>query len=831
MRYTQRFSHERRGGPLHPLQRYLPIVVCAIAASLLFPLSGVAQSQGPSIFGVEQRDLDADESPDLTIIHCAFATTYDIVYVFDSAGDMQTASAWNAATDFVNDVWIFDPGNDGTAQLIIRFAEEDGVLTALIYDDQNGDGQVAFELVGDAVRITESDRWSVKVVSEGAWSLPDGHPAQNLRFFFDGNQQIVAGVVDPEHDGVPDYEFWNTLARAASPPTALQPGQWVNRGTIRPAVPADTLFWPLLIAGEPPQVQNKFSITPFIAIDWERATVHSTSIGKDSSGYPIEAGYFILPQAPLALNELNYVNFENPLAFYDLAADQDGWPELSIRMEYFGPSDHDLDVGLSQLALDDIRYSWNQDNSPDLVWDYKVGLAGNHVVDSIVQFEDFGITTIPYEQLPTWVTERDWVWGTLVAHEGGGYPSSEGIYEWSATNAFQADAGDTSTVVPDSQRAIRRYLLGSSTEPVDQLYSEIRAGTRGEFGYLDDQPYLYFSPIDARLHLRHAVKGVWNLGDGREIRHADRDGDAYFDEWRYYDQGVLKHQLNLAPGLLLSTDFANRSLLLKQVDVPPQVFETLPPRDHLEWQALEAQLQSHAPTLAPQDFAGMLAQFQGPATQIKGARLKDFRPTHDGFRFVLDLATKPRLLGTPLLALEEVEPGDYLVTHDGEAFTVAPLAPADLSLTITAPEPALIDDNTALPLLITAENAGLADTTGMTLTVEGGIPGALAQIYHEPVDVLAGLPTEKLIPWMYWDRSSPFQVEARLHDADGKLVAQASRTIDAGVIRATARDTVLQLSTAQGSRLLAFLVLGSLALLPALFLLRRRAGTVPTGDS
>src|SRR5262245_45105635 len=89
-----------------------------------------AAEQGITIFSVTQQDLNGDGQPDLTIIDCAFATDHDRIYVVDQGGDMRASTDWREATDFSDDVWLYDIGARGSIQLIVVYRVEDGHDTA-----------------------------------------------------------------------------------------------------------------------------------------------------------------------------------------------------------------------------------------------------------------------------------------------------------------------------------------------------------------------------------------------------------------------------------------------------------------------------------------------------------------------------------------------------------------------------------------------------------------------------------------------------------------------------------------------------------------------------
>src|SRR5262245_26744913 len=90
-----------------------------LVLQLCFAWPAYADEEGVTIFSVTQQDLNGDGRPDLTIIDCAFATAHDRIYVVDQGGDMRASTNWREATDFRNDVWLYDIGARGSVQLIV----------------------------------------------------------------------------------------------------------------------------------------------------------------------------------------------------------------------------------------------------------------------------------------------------------------------------------------------------------------------------------------------------------------------------------------------------------------------------------------------------------------------------------------------------------------------------------------------------------------------------------------------------------------------------------------------------------------------------------------
>ena len=146
------------------------------------------------------------------------------------------------------------------------------------------------------------------------------------------------------------------------------------------------MFWPLL-GGAPWYDSGNYFDSPYhLTYDWPRRKLAQA----DLHGYPIEEGFHINTLQYFARRRVNYADFENPMAYYDLAGDRDGRPELFIRMAYFGQA----------KPIEEVTYTWNQYDTPNLNWHYKLGLLGRHPVQSQVQIGDLAVQSVPHSELP-----------------------------------------------------------------------------------------------------------------------------------------------------------------------------------------------------------------------------------------------------------------------------------------------------------------------------------------------------------------------------------------------------------------------------------------------
>jgi len=737
----------------------------------LLGVSPASAQEDITVFEVTQQDLDQDGDPDLTIIDCSFATPNDRVTVLDQGDDMIWSQDWQVATDFKNDVWIFDAQGDGLAELVVIFGYKDGNQVAYFYDDQNGDGHVAYELVGTVLHVTEGLHWSLSVETAGGWFQPDGTLNLNLKFLLDGPSPVLwfwtestrnwllkldgepdwqCTVVDANLDSAPESEVCTCLA--PTPPGNISRA-WVevNAEAHRSLPLPKPIFWPFLSSVESlPTPHNYFDFVPNVAVDWSQAVIMQAGV----TGYPIETGFHIQSWENLVSGQINNADFENPQAYYDLANDGDNRPELHIRMHHLNADTSIVPGSKLRTPINEIRYSWNQNNTPNLHWDYKIGLTGRQTMDAVIDIQGFLLKSIPYSELPAWVTSQTWDYATFVANEEWGGQSSEGIYAW--TPVFYANLYNGQPLFennqvfdPEAVRVFPLHYTGLTDQSLAPFFNDIFPGLRGEYCFaLDGQPYLYYSPIDRRLHLLGAQKGIWSLADGNgRIEYDDIARDGYIDQWTYWRNGELLQSLAAGRGWLVLG--AKNEIMMSRADAPASLFMTLPPTTFEEWDTLGEKLEANHRDLDPGDFEALITQFDEPMTRIKGATLRDFRPTTNGFRFVLELRPGFQVIeGKDWLGVRELVPGEYAVAYDG-IFHVQPLTPA---------RPALVPGSLRVEgeaialhpirIVATLRNEGLEDTKTITAYLHIAQPGVGDEIVSEmETTLLAGEESEVAFTW------------------------------------------------------------------------------------
>lgn len=761
---------------------------------------------------LEQRDTDGDGRIDETRIHARIYTAADLITVIDGGGDMQVSDDWRIATDFRNDLWIFDAGAEGGAELLIDFQPDaQNRISANIYPDTTGDGVVTYRRDPDeGITVRESAIGtaasfrptppSIVLRVQDDWYLPDGTLNYTLTIFMDGSQLSLRDsstytmnfmalwdsfaeldgtpdqqyeVVDDNRDGIIDAVVWRLLAPTPSSTSAARSWLWQNVGQVRSLPPHDHFFFPYfsphdstllarhplyaeLGAAQPYADLRYFDQPPGFEINWELARVTPVIF----RGYPIEDGFHIGSNLNYVEPDIiNYANFENQQAYYDLAGDDDNIPELHLRHRYFAAEDpYGWEL---PRAINEIRWSWNQANADGMQFDYKLSLGGRTVLDEVIEVGGYRLNVVPYDQFGGWILDQPWDIATFVVVEGRSYISSEGIYEW---NAIEHEVGGWNGTVS-------AYLAGNLSIDLGSEHTVAPPLMRGEFvDPLTGAPQLYFSGVDGKLHLLHAEFCVWNVDGVREIRCDNLDGDPYFDYWyatntprplpevtsvsTFYGLNIEPYlpfpdqQLVLLDGYLLYADPNN--VYLRAETIESAVFTVPPPYTTDGWRALDALLTEHQfddPALSA-DLAALYNRFTAPDVRIKNARASEFRPDADGgIRFFLDVLPGFEVDNRLGLAVGDLSEGAYRVRVRDGVFTLDPLTPPDVRVALEYPfvEMPTFETVTTIPLNIVIENRGMTDVPVLRYRVfaqQTSAPDAAPRIVWDSV---AAAPAESTV--------------------------------------------------------------------------------------
>lgn len=719
------------------------LVTTSLAWSGPVQASATCADSSPTVYAPA-----TNAQPAQLIIHCPFAgNATDQVVVYDRDGDMPSSGSIATLADFDHDLWVFDARGDGTANLILEFQPEGAALVAHLYDDQNGDGRVSFTFQEGQVRVTESAHPTVRVQANAGWWQQADQTNFNLDLTVDGPVYAAFGaelyydslttdarpdfavqVRDANEDGRPERELIQAMPPLPESSGVIRTALMVNTQDNEPPI-TGFIFWPYLgTAYAPPlDLAGSALLTPDPAVTYGFVKDYGRSfppiqvwwpdsrlayVGEFVASRGNEHNWFIYSLQRFGTDQARYANFENPFAFYDLAADGDGLPELQIRVEHYGLGDPFFRQGTFAQPIQTVRYSWDQANTQH--WDYKLDLIGRHAIETVETFPDFAIQTVPYADYPTWVTEQAWDSVEWVAVEKPGYWTTEGVYEAFVNKLPTRDF----------------YITGlTNTVPMLDLASW-PIGLRSEYNpALQAQPRLYLSAVDHKLHLLNAQAGVWKLDELQTLQYANLGG-AHLNHWALQKNAEPMADLYVAAGHILYADAGGLSLT--QNLFQPALLTTLPPRNHAEWAELGATLTAQAAPFAPADLKAMFQQFGGPGFAIANASLQSFRQTPTGFRLVVNLAPgfvasgTGMALGTFAHSLRDLAPGPYLISY-AERFTIEPLTPAQLEL---APGTLRVDTaapQALVPLQIAAQlhNAGLADVPH--LLVQAQITGPAAE--------------------------------------------------------------------------------------------------------
>lgn len=738
--------------PTH-YQHLAKIVLCfGLLIGLFGPLdviaAPVAQAQDATNTLVQQ-DFDNDNIPDVTTVSASFASNRDRVTVYDTTNDMQWSEDWDVATDFNDDIWLFDARANDTVELIIVFSSNDTQTIAELYFDVTGDGDVAYELRGQRPVVTESEFPPIRVVADGDWWLENGDLNWNIVFEMDGGDvfnvdhpyeeefQWIAGhfwkpefeldgQVDLEHrfedtnrDGIPEGGVWRIMDDTILENTTVSRGfMWNNIGQYDTRYQHETIFWPLLGSTDDPKLLQEerilfryFDIFPFIPVNWALAEGYAPAW----IGYPMEHGHHVHAKRPLNDDVLNYVGFENIQAYYDLAEDRDHHAEMHIRHLYHEPSQEALELQVIQTTYNDIRYSWNLNNNDQMKFDYKIGLAGRFPIDGENTIAGISYRTIPHEELPYWISEQPWDIISFVAAESNPYHTTEGIYEWSVLE-----------MNIDSFPIMRYYIDGQLSFNPEFLYQtdNIHTGYRGEFAPdVFMAPQLYFSPIDRRLHLYRADYGVMAITEDTKVRYEDNNDDGYADLWmQLADTEELATLANTGEYMVYSE---RGQTIIRQVEVPPYIFMSIPPRNHDDWYEQQQQVLTYEKDFELTDFNAMFQQYDGPEWQVVGSRVRRFRYTaNGGWQFELIIENNSRLIDNSLnLENAELSEGEYIVTYAPETgIVIEPVAPLEVKFSIDPVYTENVVANEVQYFTMNLENTGNQDIHNLRLAVVGVDP-------------------------------------------------------------------------------------------------------------
>lgn len=755
----------------------------------LLPQAVQAQAQVPPAQFFIQEDHNGDGRPDWASWRAEFQDQIFQISVYDGNGNMQPASSWQDAADFDDDTWVFDRDADGLVELVIRFTRDtDGQRKALLWDDQNKDGRVAFEEKAGVLKILESDYPTLVVSSPGEWLQPGAQINSQLVFDYDGPEgrgqnslpapllplfardghpDLQERLFDDNADGIIDYTHSRVLVELDAAQYGIQQDSLrVNSIQSSSSLGNPYLYWPLLNFDESYYNRNYFDTPAFVAVDWSNARINAYGI----TGYPIEYGFHVNNLNPWVAGELNQANFENAMAYYDLASNHDGLPELFIRHLYW-PSFGSPFIPNPAMPVNEVRYTWRLRPAEQLDWDFGLSLTGSHPITTTVTFGEYPVQIVPHDDLPSWVVTKPWVNATLVATEGRPYNSSEGIYEWSTlegvVNDVRLSPSSDKRIVKGSNILQYRCATGAETCNFSKLFYDIGEGLRGEYAPLNGKVELYRNSLDGRLHLKGSVQGVWRLDEENVIRFYDRSGDGYLDLWQHERQGEVVASLAWSPELLLFAQ--GDEVQLKQARLPAADYRALPPSDHASWLAMQQALEVDGATGRPGSLQEMFARVEGATATLSGGRVEQVQPSETGLNFVLKLLPGYRLDGEHLIQLDGLAAGDYLASGEAQ-INLQPYQGARVQLELDAPE-AVAGIEEVQQVRLNLANLGALDLYGLELSAHALQGQEVITLTQQTLDLAAGGGQQRLLTWQP-PGQGPWELRARLEAPEGALLAE-----------------------------------------------------------
>jgi len=701
--------------------------------------------------------------------------------------------------------------------IAVRLSKTANSTTALaeVYQAPVGQEFVPIKIEPDRVSIEVKNGASIKIVTLDGWWQRDGRPNFNLDISTYGPLYAMWGadytsktgfeswarevkpnelsvkmeIRDPKQEGLPLWD-WRSLM-PPFPGRGYYRTNYIERKCNTPTQINLGLspLWPYVaVAGE--FLQEPGVLNPPILVDWPKGrlthfTELATARGQNCS-YTLYALDRFYP------GKLNLSNFESPFAFYDLSGQGKGYPNLIVRTQRFPPEDAQstgIDPTVQQgrvvpTDIEWIRYSW-RNTVGDYRWDYKVDVMGQNPYGFSTPLAGGALTVDPpdYESFPGWVLKQNWAVMTFVQIENRDYLSIEGVYDWSAL-----EAGID-------------YLFGWSDQPQKDAYSTIDTGLRGEYR-LDAQATisLYFSPVDHKLHLFKAEKGLWNISEAAEIRYASLKKDGYIDQWVYNTLGgsdkktvTSSTQLNIASQHLIYGD--TNQIIIRQTQVQPSLYQTLPPATPQEWKEGAEKLAQNKAPFSPTDIRAMQEQFDGPEMVLNNASMRDYRPlSNGGFRFVLELRTGFQLSGSALLDLTGYRAGQYLVTYTNGNFILEKLTPPLVQAQLLVPA---LTEFQQSNFRINLRNEGLEDAPPATVQVLGNLPGTRWQnivIATRPVTLQGG---EQNNLNLYWSPpiAGNWQFTTRLEFSDKKVMSLAPVAVKVAGAKEADPNSIVGLSS------------------------------------
>ena len=478
--------------------------------------------------------------------------------------------------------------------------------------------------------------------------------------------ELLARIVTHANSqGVPQWDFRQLVPQY--PGDGVIRSNYAQRtgpGPLR-FVSSVSPLWPY-VAKSGYFTQPNGQMVPPIIVNWNTGKV--TMFSEIVTVREQNDSYDFYSITPITVGKVNHPDFETPWGFYDLSGRGQGYPNLIIRNEHYF-ADDPYSVGIARYLLgtsgipkpnEVIRYTW-ADHPGNDYFNYMINVFGYNSYTTKVPIMN-GRTWVvapAYHSYPEWVIDHKWPITTFIDTNGGGYATSEGIYQWSSRTSL-------------------RYLLGWTSHPNLSEFQSIIKGFRGEYRLgVARRPLLYMSPIDHEIHLLYAQVGLSNLGGGVILREENENGGPYLNVWQLWQMASssVKHlgtkkrsrslkevaQLAIADGYAI--DSGPKGVTIERLSNPSQSLGTIsPPTTHDTWLSFKHSVKTLGKGANPLDLADWVAAIPGVRMRIAHSTLRDLHITSNGFQFVLS-ESKPIITGKVLGVTIPPSTGTYVVRY------------------------------------------------------------------------------------------------------------------------------------------------------------------------
>ncbi len=718
---------------------------------------------------------------------------FDFLFFSDSGIKLKQLSEGQAGEGWI---FYYAPGSTyELPSLVVNLVKKDSSSPAVadVYESPLGLNHVPIRVEDDTVIFERSLEPAIKMIAPDGWWLKNGITNYNLvvQIFgpiyamWGGGYERESGpqgwtaLIEPEElgvqirigdnnrDGIPDWELRSLVPEF--PGRGDYRSNYAERKCDTPTIVDHGVspLWPF-IATEVSYEQPPGQFRPPIVVDWRAGKI--THFSELVTVRNQNCSYTLYTINPLAINKFNKVNFEAPIAAYDLSGQGNGYPNLILRTERYPAGDRWFNQ--SSRDFETIRYSW-RNSIGDRRWDYKVEVAGFHPFESQTYIAGglLMVDTPTYEELPQWVIKHKWSVVTFVDTQGSPEHSSEGIYAWSPRQLSD------------------EYLRGETEFPDPDAFSKIQVGWRGEYQFTKElAPRLYVSPIDNNLHLLGAEAGIQNLRNSMILRYRNLNNDLYIDSWtREVFKGKFSGESSKSPNwetqeAIYAVDcyliFAGDGKVdILQSEIPTAILEIDPPTDHSTWLSFQDQVESITKQEKdPFNLASWLGELPGEKFNISGASISGLRVLQNSFQFVLELQPDYQITSTnELLPLKDLSAGKYLVRHEG-GFSIEPITRAQLILDIDFPRDGLLIGNPALQKIV-LDNRGLESLPKLDLIVSAQFGEEVTEITRHSVDALGGELQEFQFSWQPI-KAGTWKLNARLLNTDGQILVSNQQEIE-----------------------------------------------------